>query len=164
MVAALQACATGPDAAKVAAACEALYDFANKDNSAALVADGALPALLAAQRAHAGHAGVNEYFCLALCYLARDNAANAAAIVALDGALPALLAAQRAHAGDAGVNGFFLWALCNITEAAGPQRAHTKAAVEACGALAVARALMQQFRADDEGIKANGRYLLEQFA
>ena len=118
MVAALQACATGPDAAKVAAACEALYDFFNADNRAALVADGALPALLAAQRAHAGHAGVNR---------------------------------------------FFLWALCNITAAEGPQRAHTKAAVEACGALAVARALMQQFPADGN-IQNYGKRLLAQFA
>ena len=163
MVAALQACATGPDADKVAAACQALGNFANADNRAALVADGALPALLAAQRAHAGHAGVNAKFCAALGRLAYENAANAAAIVALDGALPALLAAQRAHAGHADVNRWFLYALWLITKAAGPQRAHTKAAVEACGALAVARAVMQQFSADD-GIQDYGKLLLAQFA
>ena len=162
-MAALQACATGPDADKVTAACEALYNFADDANKAALVADGALPALLAAQRAHAGHAGVNEYFCYALGQLACNNAANAAAIVALDGALPALLAAQRAHAGHAYVNRCFLWALWYITEAAGPQRAHTKAAVEACGALAVARAVMQRFPADRD-IQVNGKCLLAEFA
>jgi hypothetical protein len=118
VVAALQACATGPDADKVTAACEALNNFADQDNKAALVADGALPALLAAQRAHAGHAGVNEYF---------------------------------------------LGALYAITAAAGPQRAHTKAAVEACGALAVARALMQQFPADSH-IQDYGKWLLAEFA
>ena len=68
----------------------------------AIAAAGGIEAVVAAMRAHAGSAVVQEYARWALCNLAFNNADNQFAIAAAGG-IEAVVAAMRAHAGSAGV-------------------------------------------------------------
>ena len=79
------------------------------------------------------------------------NADNQAAIVA-QGGLAALLAAQRNHAGHADVSHYFCRALATIAIS-------QRAAVEACGGVALVRKIMQQFSAN-AAIQEQGKRLL----
>ena len=120
--------------------CRALANLsANKDNQVAIMTQGGLMALMNAQRSHPGHANVIDNFCRALANLA-INDDNQVTIVT-QGGLMALISAQRNHLVHELLNSAFVWALYNIMQS-------QRAAVEACGGIAVVRAIMQRFPAN----------------
>ena len=93
-------------------AVKALTAFENRFDEQAAVDAGAVAAVIAAMRAHAGVSGVAHRGCRALLNIASIPAGALAAIDA--GAPTAVVAAMRAHAGVSGVAQYGCWALLNI--------------------------------------------------
>ncbi len=112
LVSDLHACAKDPDSEKVASVIAALYYLANAENSAAIVAQGGLEALLVAQRTHAHHVHVNAEFVMALWRIACRHGQRAA--LEASGVIPVVRALMKEHPSHAGIqaNGASLLQTC----------------------------------------------------
>jgi len=108
----------------------------NDDNKTAIAAAGGIPVVLAAMKAHTGHADVQRRGCGALGSLA-VNADNKTAIAAAGG-IPVVLAAMKAHTGHADVQCQGCRALGNLAA-----NADNQTAIAAAGGIPVVLAAMK---------------------
>ncbi|KAJ1616763.1 armadillo-type protein [Pavlovales sp. CCMP2436] len=108
-------------AAHAALAVRIVADRARNGEGDAAVAAGVLPALVAAMRAHAASAAVQERACWALIIITAAQGDVRKQAAADAGALPQIVAAMRAHAADAAVQERACWALIIITAGTGAQ-------------------------------------------